>query len=142
MADKGFVTTKNIVVVLRDVNAYELFVSDAIESGANNIYNVEFKTSELRKHGDNAGGMAIKAAKEEAMLMAKSLDRSIGGPLEISEQDMASACNGRLTGRMGAAGFRNAAADAGTGGGPEAGDTMAPGQIKVTARVVVVFELK
>ena len=49
---------------LKDISKYEDVLSGVLESGANYVEGIEFRTTELRKYRDQARVMAIKAAKD------------------------------------------------------------------------------
>jgi len=61
-----YIVTKDVQILLRDVNQFEELLSRVLLAGANHIYDVDFSTSELRKHRDAARALAMKAAQEKA----------------------------------------------------------------------------
>ncbi|MEN6519798.1 MAG: SIMPL domain-containing protein [Armatimonadota bacterium] len=75
-----------IRVTLKDVSILEDLLTKSLEAGVIRIVGVNFRTSNLRKYRDQARTMAIKAAKEKAALMAGELGCKIGQPQSISEQ--------------------------------------------------------
>jgi uncharacterized protein YggE len=117
---------QGVSVVLKDISKYENFVSELIKAGINRIDNVEFRTSDLRKHQDAARDLAVKAAREKAEALAKSLGQSIGVAYSIEEFPE----NNFPIMRM-----ANQSMDGGSS--PESF-----GQISVTANVTVKFHLK
>ncbi len=138
----GFFVHRNVVITLRDLGEFEGLLSNALEAGVNYVHGIQFRTTELRQHRDQARALAIQAAKEKAEALAGKLDQQVGEPLDIQEVQ-----NGWWSGY-------NAWWGARYGGGmtqnviQEAGDAMtfsdggvAPGQIAVSARVSVVFGL-
>jgi uncharacterized protein YggE len=82
----GYFVRKNVVVTLRDLSAFEPLLSDALEAGVNYVHGVEFRTTELRQHRDEARALAIEAAREKAVALAGVLDQDVGRPLAIQEQ--------------------------------------------------------
>src|SRR5215813_12680108 len=64
--------TKGVQVFLRDVSKFEPLMMAVLRSGANQIYDVEFSTSELRKYRDQARALAVKAALEKANDLASA----------------------------------------------------------------------
>jgi len=104
----------------------------------------EFRTSELRKYRDQARQMAIKAAKEKAVALAKELDMTVGTPRNISENGVG--YWGYTGGWWGWGGGRgqymsqNSIQQAPAGGG-EGGQTMPLGQIAVRAQISVTFDI-
>lgn len=81
----GFVVRKTVVITLRDISKFEELLSDALEAGVTHVHGVEFRTTELRKHRDQARTLAIKAAQEKANLLATESGRKIGRALSIGE---------------------------------------------------------
>jgi len=70
---------KTIVVTLKDITRYEDILSRALEEGANHVHGVQFRTTELRTHRDQARALAVRAAREKAEALAKELQQTIGG---------------------------------------------------------------
>ena len=135
----GYVAHRSYSVVLKDVKKFETLVDTALKNGANRFDGFNFQTSELRKHRDKARTMAIQAAKEKAVDLAKALDCKVGHPRTISE-------GGGWYGYWGGGNrYGNAMAQnsfqAAPAGGEEGGDTMPLGQITVRATVSVSFDL-
>src|SRR5439155_20223766 len=62
----GYFCRRQYAVTLKDVKLFEKLIDSALNNGANYLMGFEFRTSELRKHRDQARKMAIKAAKEKA----------------------------------------------------------------------------
>jgi uncharacterized protein YggE len=81
----GYFVRKTLVVTVRDVPSFEGVLSAALGSGANYALGVQFLTSELRKHRDEARALAIKAAKEKAVALASQLNQNVGVPINILE---------------------------------------------------------
>jgi len=128
---RGFFVTKNIAIILRDVSKFEMLYSDALEAGVNNIFGVEFKTSEIKKYRDEARKLAARAAQEKASALAAELGQEIGRPYAIQENVQSDSWpRPMMMARM---------APSESAGGNE---TVALGQIKITASVAVSFELK
>ena len=107
-----------------------------------NVHGIQFRTTELRKHRDEARTLAIRAAQEKAVALAQELGQEVGQPHDIRE-DQSQWWSWYNTGWGGRAGSmtqnviqEGGSAPAGTEG------TLAPGQISVTAKVTVSFEMK
>jgi hypothetical protein len=130
----GYVVRKSIAIILRDVSKAEALLADIFKTGITGIDEVEFRTTEIRKFKDQARAMAIKAAQEKASALAREIGQSIGKAYSISEEgpDNSSASSNNVSFRpSGALGSYSAEES-----------TIALGQISITARVVVSFELK
>ena len=128
----GYNVTKKIAIVLRDVSKAERMLSDIFASGVTRIDSVDFRTTQSRKFRDQARALAIKAAQEKASAFARELGQSIGKAYSITEE-------GR--GPAGLANFSNTAGSV-IGSYEDDSNTIALGQISVTARVLVSFELR
>jgi uncharacterized protein YggE len=127
----GYQVRKSISVTLTDIDKFENVLSAALESGANQVHGFEFQTSEPRKHRDEARALALDAAKEKAVAMAKQYGQNIGRPITIMEEFSGPRVRPLAT---------NVSRFVGGGVG-EAGQAMASGRMAVTARVTVKFEL-
>jgi uncharacterized protein len=129
----GYSVRKDLVFTLRDISRAEALLSEVIESGVTRINDIDFRTSEMRKHRDQARALAIRAAREKAVALTKELGQGIGKAYSI-EEVVASPQSGSSNYMSNAVGTSGDAED--TSG------TLAIGQIKVSARVVVRFELE
>ena len=128
----GYVVTKQIAIVLRDVSNAEALLSDIFKSGITRIQDVEFRSTQVRKYKDQARAMAIKAAREKAAALAREIGQTIGKAYTISEVGYV---NNNLPMNS----------NFSTATGSEDSDdesTIALGQISISARVLVSFELK
>jgi uncharacterized protein YggE len=128
----GYSARRAYRVTLKDTKLFEKLVDAGLKNGANEINGFEFRTTELRKYRDQARAMAIKAAKEKAVALAKELECGVGKPWQISES------SGEYWGGQNGNVQNAAQAAPGDGGG---GDTLPSGQIPVRANVTVVFDL-
>jgi uncharacterized protein len=108
----------------------------------NYVHGVEFRTTELRQHRDEARALAINAAREKAVALAGQLDQEVGEPLSIQEEQVGwwSSYNAWWGGRWGSGMSQNVIQEMG-GATLLADSSLAPGQIKVSARASVSFEL-
>ncbi len=138
----GYVVRKSIVLTSRDVHAFEDLLSNALNAGANYVHGIDFRTTELRKHRDQARDLAIVAAREKAEALAGRLGQTIGRPITIQEGHTGwwSTYGSWWGSRGSAGGVQNVIQSAGPSGGAGDGPTS-PGQIAITANVTVAFEL-
>lgn len=81
----GYRTYNVIAVTVRDVDKSSDILAAAFQAGANQVVNVEFYTSELRKYRDQAREMAMKAASEKANALAQVAGASTDCILHINE---------------------------------------------------------
>lgn len=127
----GYRVQNDITVVLHDLAKFEDFLTRALVAGEAWVRSIEFRTTEERRHRDNARLLAIRAAKEKATAMAGALGQAIGWPLTIEEGS---------TGWGHWAANRQVEFDA--GGGAAEQSMIAPGQIVISAQVTIAFELE
>jgi uncharacterized protein len=131
----GYTLTKSVNIILQDVSKAEDLLADIFKSGVSQIQNVSFRTSQMRKYKDQARAMAMKAAQEKAIALTKEIGQSIGKAYSISEEvqtPYVAYAQNRSSNYVGSA--------ADTASDDES--TIALGQISISARVVVSFELK
>ena len=82
---KGYRIHNIIQITIRDVDKTNDAIVAAFQAGANQVENVEFYTSELRKYRDQARQMAMKAATEKAKALATSAGTDTSCVLTINE---------------------------------------------------------
>ena len=108
-----------------------------LEAGATNVQGIQFRTTEIRKHKDQARAMAVKAAKEKAVAVAGELGQKIGKPYTIKEEEISNYDNRYSNSNV------NFNDSGNYGQSVEQGDgTIALGQISVKAKFTVSFELE
>jgi hypothetical protein len=137
----GYFVRQTIVVTLKDIEMFDAVLTDALEAGVTYVHGIQFRTTELRKHRDAARVLAIQAAREKAVALAKEMGQKVGDPYEIREEGSGwwSGYNAWWGGRAGAM-TQNVIQESSTPTGTEG--TLAPGQISVTARVTASFEME
>ena len=138
----GFFVHKTLEITLRDLDSFEGLLADSLEAGVNYVHGIRFRTTELRAHRDEARALAIRAAKEKAEALAGELDQRVGDPKMIQEVQSGwwSGYNSWWGSSWGNGMSQNVIQELGTGALAGEG-TLAPGQISITARVSVVFQL-
>lgn len=157
---KGYRIFNVISITMRDVDKVSEAIAAAFDAGANQVVNVEFYTSELRKYRDQAREMAITAAREKASALAKGSGADLGCVLNVNE-NTSSYFNGWSGwgwwryyyngGNNQNVWTQNAVqnvAPSGGSGGSEGGssssdaDPVSAGQISIRAQVDATFALK
>jgi uncharacterized protein YggE len=138
----GYFVHKNVVITLRDLSRFEGLLAGALETGVNYVHGIEFRTTELRQHKDEARALAVQAAREKAAAMGGELGQKVGDPLDVREEQSGwwSGYNAWWGARWGGSMSQNVIQEAG-GAAVLADSSVAPGQINVNARVSVTFEL-
>lgn len=127
----NFTATQSLSVTIRDLSKLDAVMDAVMSAGANRIDGIEYQSSELRKYRDQARDEATKAAKEKAVALAQALGNQVGKTYSIEEVPQSegySIVNALVPEIAGA--NQN-------GRGP----STAPGQLTVTASVVVTFDL-
>lgn len=127
----GYEVNQNYTVRISELSSYESFITDLLNSGIKNIHNVNFTVENTRDFANTARSNALKAATEKAELLCATVSGKtpkLGKIIRISEVDSSSnndfrALNMKET-SSDVGGFENF------------------GQIQVTAKLNVVFELK
>jgi uncharacterized protein YggE len=137
----GYFARRSLVITLRDLTKFEALLSDALTAGANYMHGVEFRTTELRKHRDEARTRALQAAREKAEAMSGALGVRIGAPASIQEGSSGwwSPYGSWWGARGGSVALQNVVQERGRGGSDDG--ALVPGQIAVSASVSVTFEL-
>ncbi len=136
--------TKDVQILLRNIDQFEELLSRVLLAGANHIYDIDFSTSELRKHRDAARALAIKAGQEKASDLATAAGlRVVGAPFAVSAYSYG---GGASYGRWHSRGYGQAQNVVQDAGGSDSGigtdGTVALGKINVTASVSMSFHLE
>jgi uncharacterized protein YggE len=82
---EGYRIHNTVAVTLRDVELANEVIIAALSAGANQVVNVEFYLSDLRKYRDQARELAMIAAGEKANDLAEAAGAKSGCVLSISE---------------------------------------------------------
>jgi len=129
-----FMVSQTVGCTLRDIQKITAITTRAIDAGANRVSGVTLRTSKLRQYRDQARVMAVKAAKEKALLMAGELGSKVGKPLSITEESSEIPAI-----RLGNSLSQNAAA---APGDSDSNSDFEPGTISISATVTVAFVLE
>lgn len=138
---KGYRINNLIAVTLNDASKTSALLVAALRAGANRVVEVQFYTSELRRHRDEARALAMRAAAEKAQALAGAAGAQTGCVLSIREQSWSSYTGwwGRGQAQM----AQNVVQNADPGGGQPAADTpIGLGKIAVRAEVSVTYSLR
>lgn len=145
---KGYRINNIIAITLRDVSKTSQVLAAALQTGANEVIQVDFYTSELRKYRDEARELAMKAAREKAEALTAAAGAETGCVLSIHENSW-SYYNGWWYGRNQNANqwtqnvIQNAAPAAGESGSTGGEDEpISLGQISVKAEINASFGIK
>ncbi|MEC7985168.1 MAG: SIMPL domain-containing protein [Myxococcota bacterium] len=132
-----YVVQKNIHIQLNDIRQYEGLINKIFALGIHRIHHVRFVTTQSRKHSDTARALAATAAKEKAEAVAQTLDMKVKKPISI-DVDYLETPYHRPEYRSLNASSRIEPLEGGSTDAP----TLALGQLRISARVKVVFEIE
>ncbi len=145
LAIKGYRIDNTVSITLRDVNLADDTLLAALKAGANEVQDVQFYTSELRKFRDQARSLAITAAGEKAQALAGSAGAKAGCVLTISENTWTQYYGSWRGGRATALWAQNTIQNAGSGGAAPSQSDDSPislGQIAVRGEISAKYSLK
>jgi hypothetical protein len=81
----GYRINNTVSITVRDINLADDVLIAALKAGANEVQDVQFYSSELRKYRDQARALAMEAAGEKAQDIAVAAGAQAGCVLSISE---------------------------------------------------------
>lgn len=126
----NFTATQSLSVTVRDLTKLDGVMDAVMSAGANRIDGIQYESSELRKYRDQARDEATKAAKQKAVALAQALGNEIGKTYSIEEVQQS---EGYFSAGL--------AANKSVEYYDKRAPSTAPGQLTVTASVVVSFDL-
>ena len=124
----GYNVTNQLTVVIRDMEHIGATLDEATKAGANNIYNVEFCSTESAAAQDEAATLAVQEASRKARLLASAAGLEVGSVISLTES------TGSVY-TVTTAYKAEAARDA-------TSNVILPDDLTVSASVTAVFELK
>lgn len=142
----GYEVTKRIFVILKDLAKLDFFMSRAIEAGVNRVVSINIENSDYDKHQERVRAMAVKNAREKAQAYAAQLGQTIGKAYVIREEEADTpaytAGYGSGSGNGNGDAWADPDAKIATPTNPFISQvTFALGQIDVSEKVYVIFEL-
>lgn len=132
--EKGYEATRQVVVELSDLEQLPALVTRVVQQGANRLEGINYGLSDRSSVRDEALRTAAVSARDKARLLATALDASLGPVQQIAEEQFGFDQPQPRFEMMSAKAADLEAA-------PEP-DAYAAGEIEVTARVQVVFDLE
>ena len=127
----NFTAEQSLSVKVRDLSKLDDVMDAVMSAGANHIGGIEYQSSELRKHKDEARDAAAKAAREKADARAKALGNQIGKTYFIEEVQQSE----------GYYAYGGLAANTATEEDKSRAPSIAPGELTVKASVIATFDL-
>ncbi|MBC5838751.1 SIMPL domain-containing protein [Flavobacterium sp. F-392] len=125
--------TQTLEIIVRDLSKYDELMDGLVSQGINKINNVEFQSSSLSKYESEARKLAMKDAKMKAEDYVSVLGQKVGRALTISDNSQNYRPQPVVYARM----MKTEMSDMAT---PR--ETVAAGEIKITANVSVSFLLE
>lgn len=83
--------SNTVTVIVRALDTVPSLLDAAVEAGANNIYSLNFQSSEWNAAYDQALKAAVQDAQRKAALIAQAVGRETGDPLSLTESTSTSA---------------------------------------------------
>ncbi len=134
---EGYTLRRLYTVTLKDVGKAAAVINTALLSGANLMYGIDYRTTELRKHRDAARAAAVRAAREKAEALLGVLGCKAGKPVTVTEGGFGYYGYGRNVMTQNA--MLSVEGEAVSGDLDM--DTVPAGQIGIRANVSVVFDI-
>jgi len=127
-----FVASQTMTVTVKDLPKLDALLESLIKAGGNRIDSIAYETSDLKKYRDQARDLAVRAAREKAKALALALGQDIGKAHAIEE-----------VADFSTIGFlaNLSAGVANEGNFDKSRSTTAAGQNRISATVVVSFDL-
>jgi uncharacterized protein YggE len=136
---------KSIGIKITKLDTFEPLLTDLFAVGVNQVENIEFRNSDMRKHRDKARELAVVAAREKADALTSQLGVKRGRAVRISEDTgwRWGGWSGSYRGgqNMMQQNVVQSAPNSGAQGDSADGD-LSVGQINVTATISVEFQLE
>lgn len=127
----NYIANQNIEILLKDLSKYDILMEGLLDLGLNTINSVEFKSSKFESYKSEARKLAIKNAKQKADDFASAVNQKVGRAYTISDSSQMYQPHSQLM--M----MKSMSSDAEFA--PR--ETLAVGEIEITAAVVVSFIL-
>lgn len=146
---KGYRIYNIVEATMQEVSKANDAIAAAFQAGANQVVDVEFYTSQLRKYRDQARELAMQAAREKAEALSETAGSGIACVLNISENSHSSFDYGGWW-RYGYGSNQSAMAQNVVQASPGGGESSSPlddgplsvGQISIRAEIVASFGLE
>lgn len=136
---------KSIGIRITRLDSFEPLLTDLFAVGVNQVENIEFRNSDMRKHRDKARELAVVAAREKADALTAQLGVKRGRAVRISEDSgwRWGGWSGSYRGGQNLMQQNTVQSAPGSGAqGDSADGDLSVGQISVTATISVDFLLE
>jgi len=126
------VATQSVQIILKDLSKYDVLIEGLVNEGINRIENVEFRSSKMFQLQSDARKLAVKDAKAKADDFVSVLGQKVGKAILISDNSQT------YNPRSVMYAMKAMAMD----GAESSRETLAAGEIEITANVSVSFILE
>jgi hypothetical protein len=126
-----YTASQNIVITLKDLSKYDELMMGLVDSGANVIQGVDFKSSKVTEYESQARIKAVQNAKMKAADYASALNQKVGKALLVSDNSMTNYPRPMY-----------ASMKMESDGGAPSRETLAIGEIEVIANVTINFAIE
>lgn len=130
----NYMATQTVVVLLKDLNKYDVLMDGLVDLGINRIDNVEFKSSKMEALQTDARKLAIQNAKAKAEDFVSVLNQKVGKAMTISDNSQTYYPPRPM--------YEMKAMAMADGGGGAPRETLATGEIELVVNVSVSFVLE
>lgn len=130
----NYIATQTIDILLKDLSLYDTLMEGLVDSGINRINTVEFRSSKMAQYESDARKLAMKDAKAKAEDYVSVLGQKVGKAFTISDNSQTYNPQPRM--------YAMAKDTAEAGGAMAPRETLAIGEIIITANVSVGFMLE
>lgn len=127
----SYVASQQISITLKDLSKYDTMMMGLVDTGINNIQGVEFKSTKVAQFESDARKAAVADAKTKALDYASALSQKVGKAIMVSDNSQT-----HYPVPMMYAMKAGAAEDA------MPRETLAIGEIEITANVTISFSLE
>lgn len=127
-----YIASQTLSITLRDLSKYDDVIVGLTEAGINNIEGIHFKTSKQEQYEKEARKKAVADAREKAKDYADALELYLGYAIIVNDNSV------RTNYRMPMYVMEEVQM---MDSSRSSGETLAPGEIEVTASITVTYEL-
>lgn len=140
---KGYRIDNVVAITLNDVTKTSDAIIAALKAGANQVVDVQFFTSQLRRYRDQARTLAMRAATEKAQALAEASNTRTGCVLQIAEQNWTYYSGGWWGGRDSGLQSQNVVQTVSGEGQPPLDEApISLGQLAIRAEINASFSLR
>jgi uncharacterized protein len=129
-----YTAQKSVSILIKNVKRFDEILTGIYKTGANRVEGINYRSSELQKHREQARKLAIQAAKQKAQALTGELGSKLGRVYSITEQGVPGPIpmyRAQMANKMSEASFADSS-----------GPTIALGQLIISQSVEVSFVIE